>query len=131
MPTALGNINLFVRDIARSKQFYTTILGLRELVERSAAPSFYLLDAGGCTLTLQDSSTPGAAFEVGSSVELGFAVEDVEAVRSAMQAWGADVSEVQQMGWGGGFDGHDPDGHRLTIYRMHKPRQRPDREAER
>ena len=118
MPTALGNINLYVQDMERAKQFYTNILGLVEDTQRSFPPTFILFNAGGCTLTLQDSSAPGAAFGKADSVELGFAVDDVEAVRSRLQAAGMTVSEIQQMGWGGGFDTVDPDGHRLTIYRM-------------
>ncbi len=118
MPSTLANINLFMRDIEQAKRFYTEALDLAEVPDRSAPPAFFLLDGGGCTLTLQNAAAPGAAFDVGTSVELGFAMDDVDAVRVALQAWGVTVSEVQQMGWGGGFDAHDPDGHRLTIYRM-------------
>jgi predicted enzyme related to lactoylglutathione lyase len=118
MATTLGNINLFVSDIERTRRFYLDVVGLAEDEERSHAPSFYLLDAGGCTITLQDRSAPGAAFDSGNSIELGFAVDDLEGTRSHLQAWGARVSEIQQMGWGRGFDAVDPDGHRLTFYRM-------------
>ncbi|BAU13446.1 hypothetical protein LEP3755_39850 [Leptolyngbya sp. NIES-3755] len=115
MQTTLGNINLYVQDIERARQFYTDMLGLVEDQQRSFRPSFIFLNAGGCTLTLQDSSAPGAAFGKSDSVELGF---DVEAVREKLKNQGIAVSEIQQMGWGGGFDAVDPDGHRLTIYRM-------------
>lgn len=118
MPTMLGNINLYVQDIERARHFYTHILGLVENQQRSFPPTFILLHAGGCTLTLQDSSAPGAVFGKSDSVELGFAVEDVEAVRERLKKQGIAVSDIQQMGWGGGFDAVDPDGHRLTIYRM-------------
>lgn len=118
MQTTLGNVNLYVQDIERAREFYTDILGLVENQERSFPPTFILLDAGGCTLTLQDSSAPGAAFGKSDSVELGFAVENVEAIRERLIQRGIQVSDVQQMGWGGGFDAIDPDGHRLTIYRM-------------
>ena len=113
----LGNVNLFVRDIEHAKRFYVEGLGLIEDTERSHPPSFVLLQAGQCTVTLQDASTPGAAFgEAG--VEIGFIVDDVEAVRTRLQQWDGAVGESQQMAWGGGFDAIDPNGHRLTIYRM-------------
>lgn len=118
MGIRLGNINLFVRDMERARQFYVDVLGLVERAERSAPPGFRLLDAGGCTLTLQDATAPGAAFGPATSIELGFAVDDVEAIRQRLLAWGGSPSEVQQMGWGGGFDAVDPEGNRLTIYRM-------------
>ncbi len=79
MKTKLGNINLFVRDLEQAKRFYMEAIGLEEMIERSAPPTFFMLDAGSCTLSLQDFRTPGADFEPGTSLELGFAVEDVEA----------------------------------------------------
>jgi predicted enzyme related to lactoylglutathione lyase len=89
-----------------------------ENTERSFPPHFALLEAGGATLTLQDSTAPEAGFGQASSVEIGFAVDDVEAVRGRFVQRGMQVDAVQQMGWGGGFNALDPDGHRLTIYRM-------------
>lgn len=118
MATNLGNLNLFVGDIERSRRFYVEALGLVEDTERSQPPSFVLLQAGGCTITLQDKTTPGAAFGPAPSIELGFAVDDLAALHAQLTADGVSVSEMQQMGWGGGFDAADPDGHRLTIYRM-------------
>lgn len=118
MAAQLGNINLFVGDIERARRFYVDVIGLIEDQERSAPPGFFLLAAGGCNLTLQDSSAPGAAFATTDSIELGFAVDDVAAVREQLVLWGSAVSNVQEMGWGSGCDARDPDGHRLTIYRM-------------
>ncbi|MBK9940925.1 MAG: VOC family protein [Kouleothrix sp.] len=120
MATVLGNVNLFVRDVERARRFYAEALGLDEDADRSAPPGFVLLQAGGCTLTLQDATAPGAVFGADAGIELGFAVDDVAAARERLAQWGGVAGEVQQMGWGGGFDAADPDGHRLTIYRMHR-----------
>lgn len=117
MSTKLGNVNLFVRDIERSKRFFIDAIGLVEDLELSAPPSFILLKAGGCNLTLQDGTNPGANFETAASIELGFEVDDLEAVRSRLEAWDIAMSDLQQMDWGGGFDARDPDGHRLSIFR--------------
>ena len=116
--TKLGNINLFVRDVAKSLQFYTEVLELSQSVERSELPHFALLEAGSCTITLQDAATPGFVSGDSVSVELGFEVMDIASVRQRFEKWSLDVSQVQQMGWGSGFDAYDLDGHRLTIYRM-------------
>ncbi|MCB0076976.1 MAG: VOC family protein [Anaerolineales bacterium] len=118
MSTVLGNVNLFVQDLEAAKRFYVEGLGLQADEERSHPPSFVLLRAGHCTLTLQDATPPGAAFGPAASVELGFAVEDVAALHRRLADYGATVSDLQQMGWGGGFDATDQEGHRLTIYRM-------------
>jgi catechol 2,3-dioxygenase-like lactoylglutathione lyase family enzyme len=118
MATQLGNVNLFVTDIARARRFYVEALGLVEDTERSAPPSFVLLRAGEVTLTLQDGSAPGAIVGQPEGVELGFVVDNVTTIRDQIAAFGGTVSAVQEMGWGGGFDATDPDGHRLTIYRM-------------
>ena len=118
MATRLGNINLFVRDVARSADFYTDVLGLEFNHERSHPPSFALLEAGSCTITLQDANTPGASFGASDSVELGFIVDDLETIRELLQQWGMDVDPIQHMGWGSGIDLRDEDGHRLTLYIM-------------
>lgn len=119
MTTQLGNINLFVRDVERAVTFYVEVLGLELDEERSVPPAFALLHAGGPTLTLQDASAPEAAFaQQIEGVELGFAVEDVEATRQQFEARGLTAESAQQMGWGSGFNAVDLDGHRLTIYRM-------------
>lgn len=93
-------------------------LGLEEIPELSTPPSFILLQAGGCTLTLQDKTAPGYSDQGGESIELGFAVGDVEATAGQLQGFGVLVGPLQQIGGGIGFEARDPDGHRLTIYRL-------------
>ena len=132
LPSAtLANVNLFVHDPARARRFYVEALGLADDA-RSAPPHFVLLDAGGgCTLTLQAAGAlgeplgPGGA--TGSLVELGFeiavaatdgpgAAAALDAVSARVTAAGGAVSAPQVMGWARGFDGRDPDGHRLTVF---------------
>ena len=118
MSTTVGNINLFTRDIEQTRRFYVEVIGLVEIVERSVPPTFFLLNGGSCTVTLQDIHTPGADFVPGTSIELGFAVDDVAAVGQQLQAWGMAVGDLQQMGWGLALESYDPDGRRLIIFRM-------------
>ncbi|MBA3868074.1 MAG: VOC family protein [Anaerolineae bacterium] len=120
MSTRLGNINLFVHDVQKARDFYIQALGLVENVERSHPPSFALLQAGDCTVTLQDANVPSASFAKTESIELGFEVDDIAATQQRLKDAGATISEQQQMVWGGGFDAFDLDGHRLTIYKMHE-----------
>ena len=118
MATRLGNINLFVRDVQKARDFYVQVLELVEDIERSRPQGFALLQAGDCTLTLQNATAPGASFAETENIELGFEVDDISSTRQRLKEAGAQVSEQQEMGWGGGFDARDLDGHRLTIYRM-------------
>ena len=118
MATFLGNINLVVSDVGQSLQFYTEVLGLMADEARSNLPGFALLRAGGCTLTLQDGPELGVELSPAESVELGFAVDDVEAVRARLVDYGLEVGEIQQMGWGASLDLRDEDGYRLTVYKL-------------
>ena len=118
MPTELNTVNLFVKDVARATSFYTEVLGLTLDSERSEPPAFALLRAGPCTLTLQDASVPGAQLGAADSVELGFAVDDVQAVAERLAAWGMAVGQIQQMGWGTALEARDEDGHRMNVLKM-------------
>ena len=110
----LSNLTLVVADVGRSRAFYTRVFGLTETAD--SAPGMALLDAGnGLTLLLQ----PPEAVKVSplpGGVELGFEVEDLETTRARLLALGAEVGEPVQMGWGGGFDARDPDGHALSVF---------------
>ena len=115
---ALSSINLFVKDVEQATQFYREVIGLAVNAERSAPPGFVLFEAGGATLTLQDETTPGAIIGPSDSVEIGFSVNDVAAVRQKLLAFGVEVGEPEQMGWGDALSARDPDGHRLNLFKM-------------
>lgn len=53
MHAKIGNINLIVGDVQRSKDFYTQVFGFTERTDQSAPPHFMVLDAGGVTLIFQ------------------------------------------------------------------------------
>ncbi|HEY0779828.1 MAG TPA: VOC family protein [Gemmatirosa sp.] len=136
-PATLANVNLFVHDPERARRFYVEALGLRDDA-RSAPPHFVLLDAGGgCTLTLQAARALGESLDHGAAdgaVELGFelavgtadgdATAALDAAAARLSALGGVVGPPQVMGWARGFDGRDPDGHRLTVF-VRSPEGRP------
>ena len=78
---------LYVRDMDKSRAFYTEILGM-EVVEALSSPTFVTLrPAGGAMIGLQDKTAakfPPAKETQSGSVELSFEVDDVDAIR----AWG-------------------------------------------
>jgi catechol 2,3-dioxygenase-like lactoylglutathione lyase family enzyme len=109
---------LYVDDPLASARFYTAILG-REPVE--LAPTFALfVMANGGKLGLWSRHTvePGPEGAPGST-EIGFALENEEAVAAMHRDWTAKGVAIIQppltMDFGFTFTARDPDGHRLRV----------------
>ncbi len=115
MKIKLATINLEVADPQRSKRFYIDALGLTENMQRSQAPGFVYLASEGGDLTL---ATPreAVAAEPSRTMELGFEVDDLNALQARFAAQGVTDFKPQSMGWGNVIEGHDPDGHRVIVY---------------
>src|SRR5579859_6144649 len=117
---SLGILILYVRDLQKSKQFYSEIVGL-SVVEDQSDEHFIMLDAGSSTfLALEELAIvpPGRAKAPGS-VEIGFTVDDVDGTFATWQAQGVEmIQPPETMPFGRNFMAKDPDGHYLTIYRM-------------
>lgn len=120
----LHNVNLLVADVQRSGQFYGEVLGLTLDARRSAPPAMLLLRGGALSLSLKDRATEAPYKLAGpGDVELGFEVDDPDALHAALRASGVPVGEVVEQGFGRTFDAQDPDGHHLVFYAL-KPENR-------
>lgn len=117
MKIALATINLEVTDPQRSKRFYIDGLGMRENERRSEAPGFVYLESDGAAVTLATPQIASSA-EPSRTMELGFEVDDVSALQARFAACGIAGFRAQSMGWGDVIEGHDPDGHRVIVYRI-------------
>ncbi len=119
MTIKLATINLEVVDPQRSKRFYLDALGMTENERRSEPPNFVYLESASAAITL---ATPqnGAAAQPSRTMELGFEVDDLEAVRTRFAAHGVTGFEEQSMGWGDVLEGHDLDGYRVIVYRFNE-----------
>ena len=115
--TSLANVNLIVADAERSARFYVDTIGLNMSEELSEPPSFFYLNSGACSLTLQTATDIGQQ-AVSRSIELGFKVDDVAAAQSLLAQAGVELGTEQQMGWGSALEARDPDGNRLNIFKM-------------
>jgi len=115
MHVKLATINLEVADPRRSQRFYQEVLGMVEDPRRSHPPTFVYLRSEGCDLTI---TTPqeAAGAQPSPTMELGFEVDDFEAMRSHLAAAGIPDTHEQSMGWGQAFELKDPDGHRVVVY---------------
>ena len=83
--TALGQVALTVRDVARSVAFFRDKVGLRFLFD--AGPTLAFFDLGGVRLML---SAPEGDFTPGSSTVLYIRVHDIAASFGEMRARGVE-----------------------------------------
>lgn len=115
MKAKLATVNLEVTDIDRSKRFYRDVLGMNEDDRRSHAPDFVYLRSPGCDVTL--ASPPGSVGATPShTIEIGFEVDNIAAMRDHLCALGIRSYRQELMGWGEALELRDPDGHRVLVY---------------
>jgi catechol 2,3-dioxygenase-like lactoylglutathione lyase family enzyme len=110
---ALDHLTIPVRDVARSRDWYTTVLGLKVEFDIEAARVAALQDTSGFTLFVAERP----AAECVPSCALTFRVDDVEAAAAAIAAKGAALSAApQKLFWGYGAELHDPDGYLIRLW---------------
>ena len=115
MKTRLATINLQVADPHRSKRFYLDVLGMAEDARRSHPPTFVYLRSDGCDVTI---ATPPEATgaQPSRTIELGFEVDDLAAMKAHLSALGIADYREESMGWGQALELRDHDGHRVLVY---------------
>src|SRR3954451_340743 len=100
----LGFIILYVSDMEKVQAFYTDVLGLSVWKEHSGPGFISLRPSNGSTIGLQDKKTAVMAPKSESpsgTMELSFAVEDVDATCKQWQAKGVEiVTEPMDMPFG-------------------------------
>jgi catechol 2,3-dioxygenase-like lactoylglutathione lyase family enzyme len=106
---------LYVDDLAASREFYERRLGLRA-VERDGASVIY--DAGGIMLSLNVASEYGVklAGRHDDASDIVFMVEDLNAMRDALERRGIEFMRRRTYDVGAVTDFYDPNGHRLMLY---------------
>jgi predicted enzyme related to lactoylglutathione lyase len=121
----LGFVVLYVDDMAKSKAFYTEVLGMI-VVETVSSPTFLTLRCdGGSLLALQDKAAalmPPAREDQPGGVELSFEVADVDETWRRWKEQGvAVVAEPVDLPFGRYFLAQDPEGHYLSAYHFAQP----------
>ena len=117
MKAKLASINLEVADPEKSKRFYVDVLGMVEDMRRSHPPAFVYLRSDGCDLTLAIPRWTAGA-EPSPTVEFGFEVDDIAAMRARLSACGITGAREESMGWGEALELRDCDGNRIVIYSL-------------
>ena len=115
MKIKLASINLEVADPERSKRFYLDVLGMVEDNQRSHPPGFVYLRSDGCDMTLAAPREATGA-EPSRTMELGFEVDDIAAMKAHLSCCSTTKYREQSMGWGDALELRDSDGHRVLIY---------------
>ncbi len=121
MNYTLATVNLFVRDIPTSRQFYSEKLGIAADEAQSDNSTFVFLPMKGeCALLLQAARTADAGITTApGGVEVGFEVDDVDATWNSWKEAGVKlINEPHDKPFGRTFNGLDPDGHLLNVYKL-------------
>ena len=109
----IGAIRIFVRDLARAREFYA---GLLRLPERLDGEEFSAFRLSGVDIVIE-VATDDQAEMVGRFTGFSFAVPDIDAALSELRDAGVDITgAAEKQGWGG-ILAHiaDPDGNELTL----------------
>ena len=109
----LDHLSIPVRQQARSREWYTSNLGLKVEFEIPARNTVALQDDAGLTLFLFESPDG----QVGASCTLTFQVDDVEAKYRELAARGVVFEKTpQKLFWGYGAELRDPDGYLVYLW---------------
>lgn len=106
---------LYVRDLAVSREWFETTLGLRVLEEDADSVKY---DCGSVILALNRAQDYGIELpsEPDHSTDIVFLVDNVDEARAALEARGVRFTETHRYEIGAITDFYDPDGHWFTIY---------------
>jgi catechol 2,3-dioxygenase-like lactoylglutathione lyase family enzyme len=115
MKIKLASVNLEVADPERSKQFYLDVLGMAEDTQRSHRQDFIYLTSEGCDMTLAKSQN-GTGAQPSRTMELGFEVDDLAAMKTHLSRHGTSNFREESMGWGDAVELRDGDGYRVVVY---------------
>ncbi len=101
-----------VRDVKASVAFYRDVVGLT--VGKAFNESFVEFHAGSTAFAVDAEP---AGYEPGSCSGVAFEVDDLEACRERLVAYGAKVSDVYEFPPCWICFAEDPDGNRFSIHR--------------
>ena len=109
----LDHLGIFVREVTRSREWYTKHLGLKVEFEIPHLKAVALQDEGGFTIFIGERPDETIA----PSCVLTFQVDDVEAKHKELSAAGVDFKHApQKLSWGYGAELVDPDGYLVCLW---------------
>ncbi len=121
MPYKVGTIMLYVRDVAKSREFYTNVLNANVLSEFLSERFALLMLAEGPPIALfaRAQGLPEGVSAAPGGFELDIETDDIEATHKEWQAKTvAGLTDIFAIPGGRQFYARDPDGHCLAIYQF-------------
>jgi len=106
---------VYVHDLAESREFYENLLGLRVIESDDNSVKF---DTGQVVLSLNRARDYGIELssQRDDSSDTVFLVDDIEAMRAALEKRGITFARSRTYEIGAFVDFYDPNGHRLMLY---------------
>ena len=115
------HLNIPVTDLARSRDWYVSTLGLKVEFEMPERRSVALQDSEGFAIFLQEISEPVAP----RGCALWFQVRDVDAMHAERAARGVTFTHApKKTFWGYGAELADPDGYLIRLWDEHTMKRR-------
>ena len=112
-PLHLDHLTILVSNLARSKSWYTSVLGLVVEFEVPAHSAVALQDTGGFALFLEQRSD----FSGHPSCVLTFRTDDVDRRVEEIRSTGVPFESLpQKLFWGYGAELRDPDGYLVRLW---------------
>ncbi len=124
----IGHVVIKVRELERSRKFYTEVLGLQLMKELPELRAAFLSSHGRdhheiALFEIGAQATAPGANQVGLS-HIAFRLSDEEELRAAyeeLKARGISISFTVDHGVSKSVYFHDPDGHELEVYCDNQP----------
>src|SRR5579872_6526460 len=109
----LDHLTIFVRDLIRSRSWYTVALGLTVEFEVPEQQATALRDSAGFTLFIEQRPTEQCT----PSVVVTFRVDSVDLTYERLVAQGLQFEQrPQKLFWGYGAELRDPDGYLVRLW---------------
>jgi catechol 2,3-dioxygenase-like lactoylglutathione lyase family enzyme len=111
----LDHLILYVSDLDASRDFYERALGFRPLASTDTSVDY---SAGHVTICLHRAADYDVELPEGRdrSIDITFHVDDLDAMRAALEGRGVRVSRTLDYEVGKTADFYDPDGHWFSLY---------------
>lgn len=117
LASSVNNVFIHVRDLVKSAEWYSNLLGLSFSKEDVASPVYNIPVTSKTGLTLDDHTfDPGFSFQPTNHALFNFYAEDIDEAYEFIQQKGIPiVREIERIGDFAYFNFQDPDGNVLMI----------------
>lgn len=119
---SLGHIVLKVRDLGRSTDFYTRVLGLKEVARREGQMVFFAIEDNHHDVALVQMApdAPSSPKEATGLAHVAFKIgDDLDTLRAAkgwLESNGVEIDRIHDHKVSQSIYFHDPDGNQIEVF---------------